>query len=87
MGASVGASKKLFKDKFNTNLGFLYNNSQGNMNSSSVFGIKFNNSYIMLERHNFSLNVISMFRSSTNTKKFNDLTATLEPAGLSRTQR
>ncbi|WP_286968492.1 hypothetical protein [Flavobacterium sp. UBA4854] len=77
MGASVGASKKLFKDKLNTNLGFLYNNSQGNMNSSSVFGIKFNNSYVMYQRHNFGLNVISMFRSSTNTAKFNDLTATL----------
>lgn len=77
MGASVGASKKLFKDKLNTNLGFLYNNSQGNMNSSSVFGIKFNNSYVMYQRHNFGLNVISMFRSSTNTDKFNDLTATL----------
>ncbi|MDW8850029.1 hypothetical protein SD960_08000 [Flavobacterium sp. MMLR14_040] len=79
-GASVGASKKLFKDKLNTNLGFLYNNSQGDMNSSSVFGIKFNNSYTLLEQHNFSLNIISMFRSSTNTQKFNDLTATFNYA-------
>ncbi|OXB06231.1 hypothetical protein B0A72_09575 [Flavobacterium pectinovorum] len=79
-GASVGASKKLFKDKLNTNLGFLYNNSQGDMNSSSVFGIKFNNSYTLLEQHNFSMNIISMFRSSTNTQKFNDLTATFNYA-------
>ena len=79
-GASVGASKKLFKDKLNTNLGFLYNNSQGDMNSSSVFGIKFNNSYTLLDQHNFSLNIISMFRSSTNTQKFNDLTATFNYA-------
>lgn len=79
-GASVGASKKLFKDKLNTNLGFLYNNSQGDMNSSSVFGIKFNNSYTLLEQHNFNLNIISMFRSSTNTQKFNDLTATFNYA-------
>nr|WP_294931191.1 hypothetical protein [uncultured Flavobacterium sp.] len=79
-GASVGVSKKLFKDKLNTNLGFLYNNSQGDMNSSSVFGIKFNNSYTFLERHNCNINVISMFRSSTNTKKFNDLTATFNYA-------
>lgn len=79
-GASVGASKKLFKDKLNTNLGFLYNNSKGERNSSSVFGIKFNNSYTLLEQHNFSLNIISMFRSSTNTQKFNDLTATFNYA-------
>ncbi len=77
VGASVGASKKLFKDKLNTNFGLLYNNSQGNTNSSSVFGVKFNNSYVLLEQHNFNMSIISMFRSSSNAKKFNDLTATL----------
>ncbi|MDR7212228.1 hypothetical protein [Flavobacterium piscis] len=76
-GASVGVSKKLFKDKLNTNFGLLYNNSQGNMNSSSVFGVKFNNSYVLLEQHNFNMSIISMFRSSSNANKFNDLTATL----------
>jgi hypothetical protein len=77
VGASVGASKKLFKDKLNTNFGVLYNNSQANTNSSSVFGIKFNNSYMLLEKHNFNMSVISMFRSSSNAKKLNDLNATL----------
>ncbi|MEO8239276.1 MAG: hypothetical protein ABI576_14320 [Flavobacterium sp.] len=77
VGASVGASKKLFKDKLNTNLGVLYNSSQGNTNSSSVFGVKFNNSYVLLEQHNFNMSIISMFRSSSNAQKFNDLTATL----------
>lgn len=77
VGASVGASKKIFKDKLNTNFGILYNNSQGNNNSSSVFGVKFNNSFMLLEKHNFNMNIISMFRSSSNVKKFNDLTATL----------
>ncbi|WP_207784974.1 hypothetical protein [Flavobacterium sp. HTF] len=77
VGASVGASKKLFKDKLNTNFGVLYNNSQANTNSSSVFGIKFNNSYMLLEQHSFNMSVISMFRSSSNAKKLNDLNATL----------
>lgn len=77
VGASVGASKKIFKDKLNTNFGILYNNSQGNNNSSSVFGVKFNNSFMLLEKHNFNMNIISMFRSSSNVKEFNDLTATL----------
>lgn len=77
MGASVGASKKLLKDKLNTNLGVLYNNSQGDMNSSSVFGVKFNNSYVLLQKHNFNMSIISMFRSSTASKKYNDLNATL----------
>jgi hypothetical protein len=77
LGASVGASKKIFKDKLNTNFGLLYNNSQGNTNSNSVFGVKFNNSYMLLGQHNFNMSIISMFRSSSNAKKFNDLTATL----------
>ena len=77
VGASVGASKKLLKDKLNTNFGVLYNNSQSDKNSSSVFGVKLNNSYVLLEKHNFNMSIISMFRSSTNTEKYNDLTATL----------
>jgi len=77
VGASVGASKKLFKDKLNTNLGVLYNTSQGNMNSSSVYGFKFNNSYVLLEKHNFNMSIISMFRNSSNAQNFNDVTATL----------
>lgn len=77
VGASIGATKKLFKDKLHTNFGVLYNTSQGNRNSSSVFGVKFNNSYVLLEKHNLNMSVISMFRSSSNTKKFNDLTAML----------
>jgi hypothetical protein len=75
-GLSVGASKKLLKDKLNTNFGVLYNNSQGNNNSSAVFGIKLNNSY-RLESHSINMSIISMFRSSSNTENFNDLTATL----------
>lgn len=77
VGASVGASKKLFKDKLNTNFGVLYNTSQGNNNSSSVYGLKFNNSYVLLEQHNFNMSIISMFRNSSNTQNFNDVTATL----------
>ncbi|MBS7233045.1 hypothetical protein KHA90_18645 [Flavobacterium psychroterrae] len=80
VGASVGASKKLFKDKLNTNVGLLYNSSQGNTNTSSVFGVKFNSSYLLLEQHNFNMSIISMFRNSSNAQKFNDLTATLNYA-------
>lgn len=73
VGASVGASKKIFKDKLNTNFGLLYNNSQGNANSSSVFGINFNNSYTLLQKHNFRLGLVSMFRSATDKPANNDI--------------
>ena len=73
LGASVGLSKKLFKEKLNANLGVLYNNTQSDASSSSVFGINFNNTYTLLKKHNFKLGVISMFRSATSKPANNDL--------------
>ncbi|WP_343617809.1 hypothetical protein [Flavobacterium sp.] len=73
IGASVGISKKLLKEKLNSNLGFLYNNTQSGSNSSSVFGIKFNNNYTLLQKHNFALGLISMFRTSENKPSNNDI--------------
>lgn len=73
VGASVGVSKKLLKEKMNANFGFLYNNTQSDASSSSVFGIKLNNSYTIMQKHNFSLGMTSMFRSSTNKPSNNDL--------------
>ncbi|WP_264536980.1 hypothetical protein [Flavobacterium sp. N1736] len=73
LGASVGVSKKLLKEKLNANFGLLYNNTQSDASSSSVFGIKLNNSYTVLQKHNFALGMISMFRSSTNRPANNDI--------------
>lgn len=73
VGASVGISKKLLKEKLNANFGLLYNNTQSDASSSSVFGIKLNNSYTLLQKHNFALGMISMFRSSTNRPANNDI--------------
>ncbi len=72
IGASVGVSKKLLKEKLNSNFGLLYNNTQSDASSSSVFGIKLNNSYTLMQKHNFSLGMTSMFRSSTNRPSNND---------------
>lgn len=73
LGASVGVSKKVLKEKLNTNFGVLYNNTQSDESSSSVFGINFNNTYTLLKKHNFKLGMISMFRSATNKPANNDL--------------
>jgi len=51
----------------------LYNNTQSDIDTSSVFGIKFNNSYTVMQKHNFALSMISMFRSSTNRPANNDV--------------
>jgi hypothetical protein len=74
LGASVSVSKKLLKDKMNSNFGILYNNTESELNSSSVFGFKLNNSYTLLKKHNFALNVISMFRKSSTSVTNNDIT-------------
>ncbi|OXA76110.1 hypothetical protein SAMN05444397_101398 [Flavobacterium aquidurense] len=73
LGASVAVSKKLLKEKLNSNFGVLYNNTQSDVDTSSVFGIKFNNSYTVMKKHNFALSMISMFRSSTNKPSNNDI--------------
>ncbi|MCV9931837.1 hypothetical protein OIU80_06030 [Flavobacterium sp. LS1R47] len=73
MGASVGVSKKVLKEKMIANFGLLYNNTQSPTNSSSVFGVKLNNSYTLMKKHIFSLSAISMFRNSTNAPNNNDI--------------
>lgn len=73
LGASVAVSKKLLKEKLNSNCGLLYNNTQSDIDKSSVFGIKLNNSYTLLQKHNFTLGMISMFRSSANKPANNDI--------------
>lgn len=73
IGASVGVSKKLLKEKMNTNFGLLYNSTQSDADSSSVFGINLNNSYVLLQKHNFSLGLISMFRSVKDRPNNNDI--------------
>ncbi|WP_229335562.1 hypothetical protein [Flavobacterium sp. ALJ2] len=73
IGASLGVSKKLLKEKMNTNFGLLYNSTQSDADSSSVFGINLNNSYVLLQKHNFSLGLISMFRSVKDRPNNNDI--------------
>jgi hypothetical protein len=73
LGASVAISKKLLKEKLNSNFGVLYTNTQSDIYTSSVFGLKLNNSYTVMQRHNFALSMISMFRSVTNRSVNNDI--------------
>lgn len=73
LGASVGVSKKLLKEKLNSNFGLLYNNTQSDVDTSSVFGIKLNNNYTLMQKHNFALSMITMFRSATNRPANNDV--------------
>lgn len=75
-GASVSVSKKLFKDALNSNFGLVYNNTKNPTSSTNVLGLRFNNSFTYLKKHNFTLSAINMFRNASNNVSFQDLTAT-----------
>lgn len=72
-GGSLSASKKFFENKLNSNLGVLYNQSDGTI-TNTVYGIKWSCSYVWLEKHNFSLYGMQMFKTATNLEGMNDLT-------------
>lgn len=74
-GGSASISKKFFENKLNTNFGIIYNQTKGNGSSSNnVLGLKLNTNYVFLEKHNFSLYGIQMFRNSSGSMSTNDLT-------------
>ncbi len=74
-GASISVTKKMFHDTFGTNLGFIYNGTKSDTNtSSSVMGIKLNTNYTFLKQHNFTLSGIKMFRESDKTIAIQDFT-------------
>lgn len=75
-GGGINFMKKFWENKFNATLGTLYNQMESTAGNSSVYGIKFNASYVLLEQHNFSLNGIQMFRQLYTGTNTNDLTLT-----------
>ncbi|MFM9403420.1 hypothetical protein ACKLNQ_16010 [Myroides odoratimimus] len=75
-GAGVNFMKKFLENKLNSTFGVLYNQMQNPSGNNSVYGIKLNASYVLLEKHNFSLNGIQMFRQLYTGVNNNDLTLT-----------
>lgn len=74
MGGSVSVTKKFLSDKLSSNLGVVYNSTEGSNTKSTVSGIKTNLSYSLYKKHNFTLSGIQMFRNSTNKNMIQDLT-------------
>lgn len=75
-GAGVNFMKKFLDNKLNSTLGILYNQMQNTSGNNSVYGLRFNTTYVLLEKHNFSLNGVQMFRQLYIGKNTNDLTLT-----------
>lgn len=75
-GVGVNFMKKFLENKLNSTFGILYNQMKNPSGNNSVYGIKLNASYVLLEKHNFSLNGIQMFRQLYTGVNNNDLTLT-----------
>lgn len=72
-GGSVNVSRKFYDNKLSSNIGALYNQTTGTGNNN-VFGLKLSGNYLLLEKHNFSLYAIQMFRQAKGKDNMNDLT-------------
>lgn len=73
-GGSASVTKKFFSDQLNTNLGVVYNTTQGTNTKSEVYGVKTNLSYSLYKKHNFTVSGIQMFRQATSKQLIQDLT-------------
>lgn len=77
LGPTLAANKLFFDKKLNTSAAISYNTSSNNgMKQNDVFNFRLNGSYVYKEKHNFSLNAISLFNSTPSGPK-KDFTATL----------
>lgn len=72
-GGSVNVSRKFYDNKLSSTIGALYNQTTGTGNNN-VFGLKLSGNYLLLEKHNFSLYAIQMFRQAKGKDNMNDLT-------------
>lgn len=76
IGPTLAVGKQFFNKKLRTNFSSSYNTSFNNgEQQGSVFNFRMGGNYVWLQKHNFSLNVLTLFRNATlaNTT---DLTVT-----------
>lgn len=77
IGPTIAANKLFFDKKLNTSAAISYNTSSNNgVKQNDIINFRLNGSYIYKEKHNFSMNAISLF-NNTKTTQNKDFTATL----------
>ncbi|QLE00394.1 hypothetical protein HX109_02030 [Galbibacter sp. BG1] len=76
-GPTLAVGKMFFDKKLRTNFSSSYNATYSNGDrQGSVYNFRLGGSYVYMEKHNLSLNFLSLFRNNP-TQKANDFTATL----------
>tara|TARA_R110000868_G_scaffold271087_1_gene530580 strand:+ start:261 stop:2690 length:2430 start_codon:yes stop_codon:yes gene_type:complete len=76
LGPTLAVGKQFFDKQLRTNLSTSYNTSYSNgIQQNSVYNFRLGSNYVWLEKHNFSLNFLMLFRNAAlNTNR--DLTIT-----------
>ena len=76
LGPTLSVGKQFFDKQLRTNLSSSYNSSYSNgKQQNSVYNFRLGSNYVWLEKHNFSLNFLMLFRNATlNSNR--DLTIT-----------
>ncbi len=75
-GPTLVINKQFLDKKLRTNFSSSYNTSFTNGNQqNNIYNFRVGGSYTLLEKHNFNLNLLSLFRNTT-TSNANDFTAT-----------
>ncbi|GAA4273751.1 hypothetical protein GCM10022258_30450 [Aquimarina gracilis] len=75
-GPTIGIGKRYLKKTLNTRFSASYNNTTSKASNVSIINLRGTVSYILKEKHNFSLNAIQLFRQSNTTSNLSELTAT-----------
>lgn len=80
LGPSVSISKSFLKDKLQTSAGVAYNITKSQDMKTDILNLRLGANYIPWEKHNFSFNLINMFRNTNQqieNPKLNELTTTI----------
>jgi len=76
-GPTLSVAKRFFNKALNASLSGSYNQSSGISGNSKVTNFRLNLGYVLLQKHNFRLSAIQLFKSVDQKNNFNEFTATL----------
>ena len=78
LGPSIGLAKQFFDKKMRATFSSAYNTTSiDSERQGEVMNFRLNGTYRYKDSHNFNLNIIQLFRSTSTQNKINDFTAVL----------
>ncbi|MEO9511535.1 MAG: hypothetical protein ABJN84_08785 [Flavobacteriaceae bacterium] len=77
MGGAVNLGKVFFKNALKTTFGGAYNSTTNEEATSAVLNFRAMGAYTLAKKHNFNLNVVQLFRKTTDQQVLREFTLTL----------